>query len=259
MTDPARLARLAARAADRAATFLRTTPPPAHDRWDAKGHHDYVTAVDRGAEERITETLLRAEPGSRILGEELAPEATDLGGLVWVVDPLDGTTNFLHRYPVFAVSIGAAIDGELVAGCVIHVPLGLRALAWRGGGAWIGGDRLRVSAIADPPRALVGTGFPFKHPELLPRYLPQLERILGATSGIRRAGAAAIDLLDLAAGRFDAFWELMLAPWDTAAGIVLVREAGGLVTDLDGAPARVGHHGIVAGNPPMHEWLMKQL
>lgn len=258
-TDYRALARVAERAAARAASYLARTPRPAPDAWDAKGHHDFVTAVDRTAEAMIAETLGRAVPDGRVLGEELTPDGVDLRGLVWVVDPLDGTANFLHGYPSWAVSIGAAIDGELVAGTVFHVPASRRYTAWRGGGAWLGGQRLAVSTIREPSQALLGTGFPFKAPEQTPRHLDQLRRILPATSGVRRAGSAALDLVDVAIGRYDAFWELALAPWDMAAGIVLIREAGGVVTDLDGAAIDVRHSGIVAGNPAMHEWLMDRV
>lgn len=254
-----RLALLAERAAARAADYLRRTAPPDPAAWQAKGPQDFVTAVDRTAEALISDTLHRAEPDSRVLGEEGSPDLVGLEGLVWVVDPLDGTTNFLHGYPAWAVSIGAALDGELVAGTVFQVPTGRRATAWRGGGAWSAGRRLRVSRLDDPGRSLIGTGFPFKHPGLLDRYLGQLATVLGATSGVRRGGAAAVDLLDVASGHLDGFWELQLAPWDTAAGIVLVREAGGVVARLDGAPLGIEHAGVVAGNAEMVAWLLTML
>ncbi len=257
--DAQRLARLAERAAARAGAFLLTAPRPEAATWTSKGHHDYVTEIDRTAERRIIENLLRAEPGSRILGEEFSPEDVDLDGLVWVVDPLDGTANYLHGYPWWSVSIAAAIDGELVAGTVWHVSTHRRYTAWDGGGAWCGPERLRVSTIADPAPSLLGTGFPFKHPELLPRYLDQFSRVTPRSSGVRRAGSAALDLAHVAQGHFDAFWELVLAPWDKAAGIVLVREAGGVVTNLDGTPAGPRHGGIVAGNPRMHAWMLEQI
>ncbi|MEP6590364.1 MAG: inositol monophosphatase family protein [Gemmatimonadota bacterium] len=257
--DPERLARLAERAAARAGAFLANVPRPDPAMWVGKGHHDFVTHVDRTAEELISDTLLRAEPDSHVLGEEHTPEATEGPGLRWIVDPLDGTTNYLHGYPVWAVSIGASIDGELVAGTVFHVPVHRRYTAWRGGGCWAGPERLRVSTITTPGQALLGTGFPFKAPELVQRHLAQLARVLPATSGVRRAGAAALDLVDVAAGRFEAFWELVLAPWDKAAGIVLIREAGGVVTDLAGNPAAAVHGPIVAGNPAMHAWLLKTI
>lgn len=257
--DPAALARLAERAAARAAAFLRRTAPPDPSTWQAKAPSDFVTEIDRTAERMITETLCRAVPGSRVLGEEGTPRLDDLAGLVWVVDPLDGTTNFLHGYPVWAVSIGAAIDGELVAGCVFDAPAMRRVTAWTGGGTWCNGRRVRVSSIADPGRALLATGFPFKYPDQLPDFLVQLGQVLPRTSGVRRGGAAAVDLLDVALGHIDAFWEMRLAPWDTAAGIVLVREAGGVVTRLDGAPLGVEHAAVVAGNPAMHDWLLKTM
>jgi len=128
--------------------------------------------------------------------------------------------------------------------------------AARGQGAWSGGRRLAVSAVADPSRALVGTGFPFRSLEHLDAYLRQFAAVTRAASGIRRAGSAALDLADVAAGRFDAFWEQALAPWDVAAGVLLVREAGGLVTTLDGKEDVLGHGSIVAGNPVMYRWLI---
>lgn len=249
------LARLAERAAARAAAYLRDAVPPAPADWDAKGHHDFVTAMDRESERRIAETLLRAEPSSRILGEELSPDDAGLDGLVWVVDPIDGTANFLHRHPAWAVSIGAARDGDLIAGTIFHVPADRRYTAWRGGGAWSGRDRLRVSSVTTPAQALIGTGFPFKNPDLLPAYLPMLARVLPQCSGVRRGGSAALDLVDVAAGRYAGFWEMMLAPWDIAAGIVLVREAGGVVTDFGGRDLGVEHSPVIAGNREMAGWL----
>lgn len=253
------LARVADRAAARAAAYLLNVRAPDRSRWAMKGHHDFVTDVDRVAEQRIKADLLTAEPGSRILGEELSPDRGNLEGLVWIVDPLDGTTNFLHGYPWWSVSVAAALDGEMVAGTVFNVPAHRRYTAWLGGGAWCGPQRLAVSTVTEPGQALLGTGFPFKTPEDLPAYLEQCARIFPATSGVRRAGSAALDLVAVAAGQFDAFWELTLAPWDKAAGIIIVREAGGVVTDLDGNPARVVDGGVVAGNPAMHGWLMKQV
>lgn len=257
--DARRLAKLAERAAARAAAFLRTATAPEAAHWTAKGHHDFVTEVDRSAERRITDDLLRAEPDSRILGEEFSPTGVDLAGLVWIVDPLDGTANFLHGYPWWSVSIAASVDGNLIAGTVFNVPTHHHYTAWRGGGAWCGADRLAVSTIRDPSHALLGTGFPFKALEQLPRYLELLQSVIPLTSGIRRAGSAALDLAGVAQGHFDAFWEMQLAPWDIAAGIVLIQEAGGIVTDLHGAPATIRQAGLVAGNPWMHEWMMGQL
>ena len=247
---------LARTVAERAAAWIRSVPTPGPSAgWDVKGHHDFVTEVDRTAEAMITEALLAAEPGSRVIGEELRPELATRG-LVWIVDPLDGTTNFLHGYPQYAVSIAAAMDGELIAAAVTHVPLGITFQAGRGSGAWLGDQRLSVSHTNAPSHALIGTGFPFKHLHHMEEYQRQFATVMRSTSGVRRAGSAALDLADVAAGRFDAFWELMLAPWDTAAGILLVREAGGVVTDLEGRDAGIAHSGVVAGNPAMQAWLL---
>jgi len=250
---------VAQRAAERAANYIRGARPPAASSWTEKARHDFVTEVDREAEEIIGETLLRHVPGSEVVGEELSPGAARSGEVVWIVDPLDGTTNFLHGYPQYAVSIGALVHGQLALGVIHDVG---RDIAYRGAtgqGAWSGETRLKVSTVTDPSRALVGTGFPFRQFEGFERYLKQFSAVARAASGIRRAGSAALDLADLAAGRFDAFWEHTLAPWDVAAGVVLVREAGGLVTTFEGSTDVLEHGSIVAGNPRMHSWLRELL
>lgn len=214
-----------------------------------------MTEVDRNAERMIREVLEAGAPGSAVVGEELTPGQVG-SGLAWIVDPLDGTANFLHGYPQYAVSIAAAVNGELEAAVVLDVTRELRYGAVRGMGAWMGDTRLRVSNTTEPSRALLGTGYPFKQLDQLDRYLEQFRAVIPSTSGVRRAGSAALDLVDVAAGRLDAFWELSLAPWDFAAGILLIREAGGVVTDLAGATPELTHGGIVAGNPKMHGWLL---
>jgi myo-inositol-1(or 4)-monophosphatase len=255
--DLAALARTCEHAAARAAAFIAEHASQlATVTWEHKGPADFVSAVDRGAEDLCRELLLGAYPDARFLGEESYDPSQGLGdGLAFVVDPLDGTTNFLHGFPWYAVSIGATVAGELVAGVVRNVATGELFTATRGGGATRDGRPIRVSTIADPPRALVGTGFPFKELDRLDGFLRQFAEVTRHTAGVRRPGSAALDLCDVACGRFDAFWELTLAPWDVAAGILLVREAGGVVTDLRGAPARVAHAAICAGNPAMHRWL----
>ncbi|HSB52793.1 MAG TPA: inositol monophosphatase family protein, partial [Gemmatimonadales bacterium] len=196
--------------------------------------------------------------GSRIIGEELTPEiVTD--GLVWVVDPLDGTTNFLHGFPAFAVSIAAAIDGRLEAAVVLHVPLNRLTRAVRGGGTWEGGTRVTVSTLTDPAHALIGTGLPYRDFTRIDEYLAQLGRVIQGATGVRRPGSAAIDLADVAAGRFEGFWEQRLSAWDIAAGTLLVREAGGLVTDYSGRDLGIEHSGVVAGSPAIHRWLLETI
>jgi myo-inositol-1(or 4)-monophosphatase len=253
------LVAVARTAAGRAGALIRAAVPPAPGEWTEKARHDFVTDVDRRSETLIAELLIRQVPGSVVVGEELSPEAGGEGGIRWIVDPLDGTTNFLHGYPQYAVSIGCVMDGALCAGVIHDVPRDTVYWAANGLGAWQGERRLSISTETEPRRALVGTGFPFKQMDGLERYLRQFTAVMRATSGVRRAGSAALDLADLAAGRFDAFWELSLAPWDVAAGAVLVREAGGVVTRFEGGSDVLGHGSIVAGSPGMHRWLMELL
>jgi myo-inositol-1(or 4)-monophosphatase len=253
------LLHLARTAAERAAQYLRGVERPADPSgWTLKGSRDFVTDVDRTAERLVGEVLLAAEPESRIVGEELHPQVVT-GGLVWIVDPLDGTTNFLHDFPSYAVSVAGAVDGRLEVGAIVNVATGDTYTASRGGGAWHGERRLAVSAIHDPGFALIGTGFPFKDTSRVEEYLDQFRRIAARTSGIRRPGAASLDLADVAAGRFDGFWEQHLSAWDIAAGVLLIREAGGVVTDFSGREVGIEHTGLVAGNPMIHAWLLETL
>ena len=253
------LVHLARSAAARAGSYLGSVQRPAGPAdWTLKGARDFVTEVDRTAESIIVEVLLRGEPGSRVVGEELAPELVR-DGLVWIVDPLDGTTNFLHGFPSYAVSIGASLDGKLLAGVVLDVPRSMTYWAADGAGAWLGDQRLRVSTIDNPEFALIGTGFPFRDTSNLEEYQRQFALVARGTSGIRRPGAAALDLVDVAAGRFDGFWEQHLSAWDIAAGTLLIREAGGIVTDLNGRTIGVEHTSVLAGNPGIHAWLAETL
>ncbi|HZD80905.1 MAG TPA: inositol monophosphatase family protein [Actinomycetota bacterium] len=227
-----------------------------------KGAGDYVTEVDRSSEQAIGQVLREAAPGIAMLGEEEGWAAGSGAGRYWVVDPLDGTTNFLHRFPAVGVSVALVEDGRPVVG-VVHSPfLGETALAVAGGGA-----RRRREGRADealhvstrpPERGVIGTGFPFRRKELLERYLRMFEGALRRFEDLRRPGAAALDLAWVAAGVFDGFFELSLSPWDMAAGAVLIREAGGVVSDWDGEPdgyLSTGH--ILAGSPAVHEVLLE--
>jgi myo-inositol-1(or 4)-monophosphatase len=228
--------------------------------WEEKARADYVSAADRDSETAIREIVRTRHEDATVLGEELSPEVaaeTVKKGLVFVVDPLDGTTNFLHGFPWYAVSIAALIDGALAAGVILNIATGELFTAVSGGGARRNGQPIRVSKIEEPLKALVGTGFPFKYGDQVDEYLRGFGQAMREAAGVRRVGSAALDLADVATGRYEAFWELMLAPWDVAAGILLVREAGGVVTDLTGAPAPVAHTSIVAGNEKMHAWLLK--
>jgi myo-inositol-1(or 4)-monophosphatase len=226
--------------------------------WEEKGESDFVTDVDRGAEAAIVSVITERCPEARILGEELSPgESAASSGIRFVVDPLDGTTNFLHAYPEYSVSIAAAIDGELVAAVVRNLTRDETFTATRDGGAFLNGKRISVSRERDPARSLIGTGFPFKRHDLLEAYARQFVEVSRRTAGVRRAGSAALDLSCLACGRFDGFWELVLAPWDIAAGVLIIREAGGIVTDIDGQSKQISYGPVVAGNPDIHPWLLE--
>lgn len=262
--DAAALLAVLREAAAEAATEIRAAAPRVRTiAWQPKvSPADFVSEVDVTAEGRIREVIARHLPEAAFLGEETASAidpATLARGVTIVADPLDGTTNFLHGFPEYAVSIAAVVDGTLAAGVVLHVPRDEWTTATAGGGTFRGDERLTVSPITDPRRALIGTGFPFKSVEDIPPYQAQMARVMAGAAGVRRPGAASLDLASVAGGRFDAFWEMILAPWDVAAGILLVREAGGVCTDLDGAPATVAHSGIVAGSPAIHAWLLATL
>ena len=246
-------------AAVRAADVIRAAAAKLADvHWEVKGPSDFVSQVDRDAEQALSSVILERHPGAGIMAEEGSPKARSQE-LLFVADPLDGTTNFLHGFPWYAVSVGALVDGSPTAGVVLNVANGDLFTAARGSGARKNGQPIAVSTITEPTRALIGTGFPFKDREGIAPYLKVMPKLMEGTAGLRRAGSAALDLCDVACGRFDAFWEYRLAPWDVAAGILIIREAGGVITDLDGRDAAVSHGPIVAGNPVMHGWLLEQL
>ncbi|HWT31235.1 MAG TPA: inositol monophosphatase family protein, partial [Propylenella sp.] len=213
-----------------------------------KGPADFVSAADHRAEEIIRAELQRARPNYGLLMEESgATEGTDQQHR-WIVDPLDGTTNFLHGIPHFAISIALERQAKLTAAVVYNPISDDLFTAERGGGAYLNDRRLRVAARQNLAEAAIATGMPFMGHGDSALYLQELARIMPAVSGVRRFGAAALDLAWVAAGRFDGFWERGLSPWDTAAGILLIREAGGYVTDLDGGEASPESSHIVAGN-----------
>lgn len=255
-------------AARHAADFLAEA---ARDRsrlnWTEKGATDFVSEADLGSEARLRARLLGDGPTPGVpagvpvalRAEEGSPDEAATQGLVYVADPLDGTTNYLHGFPWYAVSVAALLEGQPVVGVVLNAATGELFQAVRGRGATRDGLPVRASAITDPRRALLGTGFPFSDVAQIGPYLAALPEIMGSTSGIRRAGAAALDLCDVACGRFEAFWELRLAPWDFAAGALVAREAGALVTDMRGAELEIRHSSLLAGNPAMHAWLLPRL
>ncbi|MBC8087325.1 MAG: inositol monophosphatase [Phycisphaerae bacterium] len=260
IADRAHWAAIATEAASIAAAFIAEHADKRETLlWESKSPTDFVSLVDIGAEQRIVDCFRKRLPELAVIGEELGPNGDIQNGLVAVVDPLDGTTNFLHGYPAYCVSICVAVDGVAQAACVHDVARGGVYTGTLGGGAFVDGVPLKVSNIAEAARALIGTGFPFKNVAHIPDFQRQSRNLMPITSGLRRAGAAALDLADVARGRFDAFWELELMPWDMAASTLLIREAGGRVTDVEGNESGIQRGPIVASNTLMHEWLLEQL
>ena len=228
-----------------------------------KGPGDFVSHADIKAERTLRTELLKTRPDYGFLGEE-GTEIKGDGRNRWIVDPLDGTTNFLHGVPHFAISIGLERDGEIIAG-VIYQPIS-DELFWaeKGNGAFVDtptarSRRLRVSGRKDPARALIGTGIPHLGRGDHAAYFAKLTAVSAHTAGVRRWGAAALDLAFVAAGRFDAFFEFNLSPWDVAAGLLLVREAGGFVGDISGQPYALGGASILASNAGLRDSMVEIL
>jgi myo-inositol-1(or 4)-monophosphatase len=227
-----------------------------------KGPADFVSAADVRAQAVLKRELGRARPEFAFYGEEDleasgAEETRNRSR--WLVDPLDGTTNFLHGLPHFAISIALERDGELLAGLVLD-PI-KDELFWgeRGRGAFLNGRRLRVSARTLLSESLLATGIPFKGASGHARFAAELASVMASVAGVRRFGAASLDLAYVAAGRYEGYWERNLAPWDIAAGIVLVREAGGTVSDLDGSQTMLATGNILAANTELHEEILDRL
>jgi myo-inositol-1(or 4)-monophosphatase len=223
---------------------------------DQKGKNDYASEVDRMAEREIINIVKAAFPEHAILAEESGKHKGN--DFVWVIDPLDGTTNFLHGFPQYAVSIALKYKGRLEVG-VVYDPLRDELFtARRGGGAMLNNRRLRVTNQISLKGALIGTGFPFKTDKHLDAYLGMFRALTTDCAGIRRAGAAALDLAYVAAGRLDGFWEIGVMEWDVAAGILLIKEAGGVITDFSFNDNYLESGNVIAGSPKMHQ-LMYQL
>lgn len=223
----------------------------------SKDRNDFVSGVDRQAEDAIIRVLRKAYPKHSILAEESGSHPGD--DFQWVIDPLDGTTNFLHGFPQFAVSIALLHKGRLEQG-VVYDPLRQEMFtATRGAGAMLNNRRLRVSSRTSLTGALLGTGFPYKDHQHLDAYLGMFKDLIQETAGVRRPGSAALDLAYVAAGRLDGFWEIGLRPWDLAAGALLIQEAGGIVGDFTGGPTFIRNGNIVAGNAKIFAALIKAI
>ena len=222
-----------------------------------KGPGDYVSQADRKAEEIVFAELSKARPGYAFLMEERGAVEGEDAQHRWIVDPLDGTTNFLHGIPLFSVSIALERQGQVVAGVVYNPAMDELYTAERGGGAFMNDRRLRVAGRSKLTDAVIGCGVPHLGRGQHGNFLIELRNVMAEVSGVRRLGSAALDLAYVAAGRMDGFWETGLSSWDIAAGILLVREAGGFVSDMDGAQDMLDNGEVVAGNELIQRALLK--
>lgn len=233
--------------------------------FEEKGRNDFVTEIDKAAEKEIIYHLRKAYPEHCIRGEETGYSKGTDESYEWIIDPLDGTTNFLHGIPHFAISIACKYKGQIEHAVVLNPMSREEFTASRGRGAALNGRRIRVSNRKGLDGALIGTGIPFNgraYKQITP-YLAAMHEIAGQTAGIRRPGAASLDLAYVAAGRFDGFWEMNLKEWDVAAGILLIKEAGGLISDFNGGNKYLETGNIVCGSPkvfkPLLQIVSKQL
>ncbi|WP_455366307.1 inositol monophosphatase family protein [Kaarinaea lacus] len=223
----------------------------------SKSENDFVTEVDKAAEQEIIRTIRKAYPNHGILAEESGKQSGD--EFVWIIDPLDGTTNYVHGFPQFAVSI-ALKHKKVLDQAVVYDPLRQELFtASRGRGAQLNDRRIRVTSRAGLKGALLGTGFPFKQQQYLDAYLAMFKELFPMTAGIRRAGAASLDLAYVAAGRLDGFWEIGLQPWDMAAGALLIEEAGGFVSDFSGQNQFLETGNLVAANPKLLKPILEKI
>jgi len=224
----------------------------------SKTYNDFVSEVDHAAERSIIETLQEAYPDHGFLGEESGHDRTDAEN-VWIIDPLDGTTNFLHGFPQYSVSIALKQQGQLTQAVVYDPNRNDLFTATRGRGAFLNDKRIRVSNRTKLQESIIGTGFPFRDFAHLDTYLGMFKDMIKKTSGLRRPGSAALDLAYVAAGWYDGFWEIGLSQWDIAAGALLVQEAGGIVGDFEGNEQWIESGNIVAGNPKVFAQMLQTL
>jgi len=250
---------IAVRAARRAGSIInRASLDNAGLEVRSKRQNDFVTRVDHAAEEAVLDVVRKAYPDHAILAEE-SGAAAGTAEYEWVIDPLDGTTNFIHGFPQYCVSIAIRHRGALAHGVVYDPNRNELFTASKGRGAFLNDRRIRVSKCTRFSEALVGTGFPFKELNRVEQYVKQFRSIITSTAGLRRAGAAALDLAYVACGRLDAFWELGLSPWDMAAGALLIQEAGGLVADLGGEDGYLKSGEIACATPKIFPSLLEAL
>ena len=250
---------IAVRAARKAGSIINRAALAGGLQVRAKQANDFVTQVDREAEAAIIEAVRKSYPDHAVLGEESGALNSEGAEYRWIIDPLDGTTNFIHGFPQYCVSIGIEHRGALTHGVVYDPVRNELFTASKGRGAFLNDRRIRVSKCVRLQDALVGTGFPYRELGRVDLYLRQLRNLMENASGVRRAGAAALDLAYVACGRLDAFWEMGLSPWDMAAGALLIQEAGGLVGDLQGEAGFLDKGEICASAPKIFPTLLQAM
>ncbi|MCH8557444.1 MAG: inositol monophosphatase [Balneolia bacterium] len=226
---------------------------------ELKGRHDLVTQADVETEKKIVEIIQHYRPDDVILGEETAAQQKLTNARTWIIDPIDGTTNFTHAFPVFCISIALWENKRPKAAVIYEINSGEVFTAEEGGGAFLNGRPIRISDAQKPEEALLGTGFPYRDLEIIDDYLALLKCFMKETHGVRRPGSAAYDLACVAAGRLDGFYEYALSPWDVAAGVLLIREAGGVIADWDGGDEWLFGKRIVCGNEAITRYLLDRI
>lgn len=247
---------IAREAANEAAEIIRSYQHEKNFDINFKGRNDLVTDADVAAEEKIIGIIKEHFPNDQLMAEESSDKHVLPIERTWLIDPIDGTTNFAHGFPIFCVSIGLWENRQPRMGLVLEVNSGECFHATAGGGAWLNENKISVSSISDSSHSMIGTGFPYNDMSLKTNYLRLFSWMIDRTQGIRRPGAASYDLCCVAAGRFDGFYEYTLQPWDVGAGSLIVKEAGGVITDWGGGDDWLFGGRLVAGNPAIHAFLL---
>ncbi len=250
---------VAQKAAKEAAAIIREYSNRESFKVGLKAKNDLVTDADLASERKILEVIKSFFPDDRYLAEESSHYSVLPEGRIWIIDPIDGTTNFAHGFPVYCISIGFWEDGEPKAALVLEVANGEEFTATQGGGAFLNGQPIKVSATTDPASSLIGTGFPYTDLHLVDEYLSLFKTLMGKTHGVRRPGSAAWDLCNVACGRIEGFYEYGLSPWDVAASALIIKEAGGVVTDWNGEGDWLFGKRIIAGNEALAGFLLNEI
>lgn len=250
---------VAKKAAKEASTIIRSYAEQASFDVKLKGKNDLVTDADVSSEKKIIQIIEDSFPDDAILAEESQQKSSLPEGRVWIIDPIDGTTNFAHGFPVYCVSIALWDDKEPKVGLVLEVANDELFTAIKGEGAFLNGEPISISKNDDPSSSLLGTGFPYNNLNLVDNYLKLFKRMMEKTHGVRRPGSAAWDLCNVACGRFEGFYEYGLSPWDVAAGVLIIQEAGGIITDWKGEDNWLFGQRIIAGNKSIVNFLQKEI